>query len=90
MKSFSSYAKKKDLPAFRTACLSDDVKWVVGTVRSELERAHTSSQALSEGSKLFEGGEWALKQAYQVGYRKALSETLQQLNLLTKVDHASR
>lgn len=82
VKSFSSYVPKKDQPAFLTACKSDAVKWVVGTFKEELKRAHTSSQALSEGSKLFDGGDWALKQAYQVGYRKALSETLQQLNKL--------
>ena len=88
VKSFSSYVNKKDQPAFLTACKSDAVKWVVGTFKEELNRAHTSSQTLSEGSKLFESGDWALKQAYQVGYRKAISETLQQLDKTTKVDHA--
>lgn len=92
MKAFSSYVPKKDQPAYLTACRSDAVKWVVGTFKEELKRAYTSSQALSEGSKLFESGDWALKQAYQVGYRKALSETQQQLDKLLstklKVDHA--
>lgn len=83
MKSFSSYVPKKDLPAYLTACKSDVVKWMVGTFKEELNRAHKSSQALSEGTKLFESGDWALKQAYQVGYRKAITETLQQLDNLT-------
>jgi len=74
MKTILNFVKADDRKAFSKAARSESSEWLVHTIQEQLKEAHTASQAATEEVSQLTKENWALSQAYQIGYRKALTE----------------
>lgn len=74
MKTILNFVKADDRKAFSKAARGESSTWLVRTIQEQMKEAYTASQASTEEVSQLTKENWALTQAYHIGYRKALSE----------------